>query len=91
VQFRILAVVLPRDYRTLWLDVEMHVDGRLRGLDDKIQDAITKAPPDQRAQLNQLFADYRNQLTAAEAQMDAAQNEIPALDGDKLQHEPHQL
>ena len=76
-QFRIYAVVLPRDYHELWLDRLADADHRLAGVKDKIADAIAKAPAGEQAQLNSLFDDYKTQLAAAEAQMDAAQGELP--------------
>jgi hypothetical protein len=76
-QFRIYAVVLPRDYHELWLDRLTDADHRLAAVKDKIADAIAKAPSGEQAQLNSLFDDYKTQLAAAEAQMDAAQGELP--------------
>jgi hypothetical protein len=76
-QFRIYAVVLPRDYHELWLDRLSDADHRLAAVKDKVADAIAKAPAEEQAQLNSLFDDYKTQLAAAEAQMDAAQGELP--------------
>ena len=78
-QFRIFAVVLPRDYRRLYLDVEVNVDGKLRSLGPGVQQAISKAPAGEQAQLNTLFNDYKNQLSTAESQFDVAQAAFPAL------------
>src|SRR5713226_4579065 len=39
-QFRIYAVVLPRDYRRLYLDIAVNVDAKLRGLSEKLKQAI---------------------------------------------------
>jgi hypothetical protein len=78
-QFRIFAVVLPRDYRELYLDLIINVHARMVGLEPKLQTAIDKAPPSEQAQLNPLFADYKSQLQAVEGQIDAAQGELPQL------------
>lgn len=76
-QFRIFAVVLPRDYRTLYLDAIVNVHDRLVDLEGKTQAAIAKAgnPPAVVA----LFDDYKNQLQAVESQIDAANGELPQL------------
>ena len=78
-QFRIFAVVLPRDYRRLYLDIAVNIDIKLRNLGPKVQDAISKAPTGEQAQLNTLFNDYKNQLSTAESQFDLAQAAFPAL------------
>lgn len=77
VQFRIYAVVLPRDYRTLYLDAIVNAHERLVDLEGKIQDAITKAGNP--APVVALFNDYKNQLQAVESQIDAANGELPQL------------
>ena len=78
-QFRIFAVVLPRDYRRLYLDMAINIDGKLRNLAPQVQQAIDNAPPGEQAQLNTLFNDYKNQLSTAESQFDSAQADFPAL------------
>ena len=78
-QFRIFAVVLPRDYRRLYLDIAVNVDIKLRSLGPKVQEAISNAPAGEQAELNTLFNDYRNQLSTAESQFDLAQAAFPAL------------
>lgn len=78
-QFRIYAVVLPRDYRRLYLDIAVNVDARLRGLSEDLKEAIQGAPASEQGQLNTLYNDYLNQLSAAEAQFDTAQSDFPAL------------
>jgi hypothetical protein len=78
-QFRIFAVVLPRDYRRLYLDIEINVDVKLRNLGPAVQQAINNAPPGEQAQLNTLFTDYKTQLSTAESQFDVAQAQFPAL------------
>ena len=78
-QFRIYAVVLPRDYRRLYLDIAVNVDARLRGLSENLKEAIQGAPASEQGQLNTLYNDYLAQLSAAEAQFDTAQADFPAL------------
>ncbi len=79
VTYRIFAVVLPRDYRELALDIEMHIDQNLRNGEPTIQNAINSAPASEQPQLNSLFSDMKSQLSNAETQIDAAQSQIPAL------------
>jgi septation ring formation regulator EzrA len=79
VQFRIYAVVLPRDYRHLLLDVEINAREKLVDLEPAIQAAISKAPSGQQAKLNDLFSDYKKQLADAETQIDTAKQDIPQL------------
>ncbi len=78
-QFRIYAVVLPRDYRRLYLDVAVNVDAKLRGLSDDLKEAIQHAPASKQGQLNTLYNDYLAQLSTAEGQFDTAQSDFPAL------------
>ncbi len=78
-QYRIFAVVLPRDYHELWLDIVMHVDTRLKGAEPIIQDAINGAPSSVQAQATSLFNDYQSQVSTAEAQTAAAESIIPQL------------
>jgi hypothetical protein len=77
--FRIYAVVLPRDYHELWLDMIIHKDNQLQGHETLIQDAINGAPASVQAQANQLFTDYKTQVTNSLAQAAAAQQIIPQL------------
>ena len=83
-QFRIFAVVIPRDNNTLWLGIGGQIDSTLRGKQSTISDAIAKAPPSEQAQLNALFTDYQNQLTEAESQMSAANGILPNLTPDNF-------
>jgi hypothetical protein len=84
VQFRVFAVVLPRDNHTLWLDIGGQVAQILRGKQSTISDAISKAPAGEQAQLNTLFTDYQNQLTEAESQMSAGNGILPSLTPDNF-------
>lgn len=78
-QLRIFAVVLPRDYRHIQLDIEQNVKALMQTVAPAIQDAIAKAPADKQAKLNELFKDYQQQVAAAEAQIDIAQNAFPSM------------
>ena len=83
-QFRIYAVVLPRDYHELWLDILAQVDGKLSAAQPKIQAAITaiQGLPDKdndKEKINSAFADFSNQLSTAGGQIQAAQGQIPLL------------
>lgn len=78
-QFRIYAVVLPRDYRTLELDIEINVAHKLKDLESKLQNAVNGAPSSIKDQLTTLYNDYVTQVSNAEAQIDAAQGELPQL------------
>ena len=78
-QFRIYAVVLPRDYRRLFLDMAVNVDAKLRDLSGQLKQAIQGAPASEQGQLNTLYNDYIAQLTTAESQFDVAQSDFPAL------------
>ncbi len=78
-QFRIYAVVLPRDYRRLYLDIAANIDAKLRGLSQQLKQAIAGAPAGEQGQLNTLYNDYIAQLTTAESQFDLAQSDFPAL------------
>jgi len=83
-QFRIFAVVIPRDNHTLWLNIGGQIDATLRGKQSTISDAISKAPASEQAQLNALFTDYQNQLTEAESQMSAGNGILPSLTPDNF-------
>ena len=78
-QFRIYAVFLPRTRHVVALDIMTNVDNKLKGLEPKIEDAIAKAPADKKDQLNTAYSDFKAQLKEAEAQIDAAQGQLPVL------------
>lgn len=78
-QFRIFAVVLPRDYRHLQADIEQRVMSLMQSVAPSIQAAIGKAPADKQARLNALFSDYKQHVAAAESEIDTAQNDFPAM------------
>lgn len=78
-RFRIFAVVLPRDYHDLWLDMLVRTDTRLATSETVTQDAINGAPAGVQGQANTLFADYKAQVSTAQAQTQAAQPLIAQL------------
>lgn len=79
VQFRIFAVVLPRDHRQLHIDQLVQLDAKLKGLENQLQQQISAAPAAKQVQLNKLYTDFKTQLTNAESQIDTAQADFPAL------------
>jgi len=88
VQFRIYAVVLPRDYRLLHIDVELWVDSKFRALQPTIEQMIEQAPANEKPELNALYSDYKAQLGEAEAQMDAAQGQYGVLTPRNFDNDP---
>jgi hypothetical protein len=83
-QFRIFAVVLPRDTHHLWLDILSNTDQKMKDAEDKIQDAINKTSGDEdkhgdKAAIAAAFQDYKNQLASAEGQIDGALGLLPTL------------
>jgi hypothetical protein len=78
-QFRIFAVVLPRDYRRLHLTIEVKIDNKLRALEASTRQLIDKAPANKKDQLNNLFNDYQAQLSDAESNIEMAQKTWPLL------------
>jgi hypothetical protein len=86
--YRIYAVVLPRDYNELLLDLVTHSDTRLQNEEPVIQDAINGAPTSVQQQANQLFSDYKSQVTNSQAQVSAAQQIIPQLTPSAFDSDP---
>jgi hypothetical protein len=83
-QFRIFAVVLPRDAHLLWLDILSNVDQKMKEAEGKIEAAIAKTSSDpdrngDKAAITAAFQDYKNQLTSAEGQLDGALGLLPTL------------
>lgn len=78
-QFRIYAVVIPRDYRRLEMDVEINAKAVMQKVAPTIKSAIASAPAGKQAKLNALYDDYQKQVAAAETQLDTAQNDFPAM------------
>jgi hypothetical protein len=81
-QFRIYAVVLPRDYRRLHVAVEITVDNKLSALKTPTEKLINNAPAGKKDELNKLFSDYKDRLADAESQIDLAQKTWPLLTPD---------
>ncbi len=79
VEFRIYAVVLPRDYQQLHFDIERKLDARMEAARPTIEKAIASAPASKQAQLQALYSDFKNQLATAEAQFDTVQTTLPTL------------
>lgn len=77
-QFRIYAVVLPRDLRRLHLAIEITVDNKLSALKTPTGNLIDKAT-DHKTELNNLFSDFKSQLSDAESKIDLAQQTWPLL------------
>lgn len=77
--YRIFAVLLPKTHFGLWADIETNVKDKLKDLEPKIEDAISKAPASEQQQLNSLYSDYKAQLSEAESQIDAAQGQFATL------------
>ncbi len=78
-QFRIYAVVLPRDYRHLEMDIEINAQTVMQGVAPTIKNAIGSAPAGKQTKLNALYSDYEKQVAAAQSQIATAQNDFPAL------------
>ncbi len=78
-EFRIYAVVLPRDYQQLHFDIERKLDEKMQDAKAKIQKAIADAHGDKKARLTALYNDYVAHLKTAEAQFDIIQTNLPTL------------
>jgi hypothetical protein len=78
-QFRIFAVVLPRDYHEIVLDIMTNVQAKLVGLEPKLQQAIASAPADEQAQLNSLYSDFTAKLGAASTQITNANGMVSSF------------
>lgn len=78
-QFRIYAVVLPRDYHQIALDIMVNLQAKLAGLEPKLQDAINNAPADKKDQLNTLYSDYTAKVASASTHISNAESQVPNL------------
>jgi hypothetical protein len=78
VNYRIYAVLIPKTTTKMLVDIMSNVDAKLRSLQPKIGQAIDNAGAD-KDNLNQLYADYKAQLSEAESQLDAAQGQFNSL------------
>ena len=79
--FRIYAVVLPRDYGEIELFHEQNITTRMKNADSTISDLIAKAQAkgDDVTQLNSLKSDYDAKLADATTNENNAQGLIPSL------------
>ena len=78
-QFRIYAVVLPRDYREIHTDIASNLAAYLKNEESELQQQINSAPSDKQQQLNTLYTDYTNHVSDAANQVDTAQAGFPTL------------
>jgi hypothetical protein len=78
-QLRIYIVVLPVSYRQIHLDIERNVHDKMVDIEPALQQAISKAPASEQAQLNTLFIDYKKNLTTVESLVDVAMTYFPQL------------
>jgi hypothetical protein len=85
-QFRIYAVVLPRDYRRLHLAIEITVDTTLKALVTPTGALVDNASAN-KTELNNLFADFKDQLSDAESKIDLAQQTWPLLTPDSYNND----
>lgn len=83
-QFRIFAVVLPRDYNEIWLDILTNVQATMAGKVTTIQNAINAAQSlkdndndGDLATINAAFSDYQAQVGAALGQINTANGYLP--------------
>lgn len=81
VQYRIYAVVLPRDYGEIELFLEQNITTRMKNADATLSDLIAKAQAkgDDVTQLNSLKSDYDARLADATTNENNAQGLIPSL------------
>lgn len=68
-QFRIFAVVLPRDYHEMLLDIMANVQAKMAGIEPKLQQAISSAPANEQQELNTLYSDFTAKVSAADSQI----------------------
>ena len=80
-QFRIFAVVLPRDYGEIVLFHEQNVITRMTDAEPTIEDLIQKdqAAGHDVSKLNTLYQDYKNKIASATDNTNKAQGLIPSL------------
>jgi hypothetical protein len=87
-QFRIYAVVLPRDYHEIVLDIMTNVQAKMAGLEPKIQQAIANAPADEQQQLNTLYSDFTTKVAAAGTQITNANALVSAFTPENFNNSP---
>ncbi len=87
-QFRIYAVFMPLLRHMVWVDLMTNALGKMSGLNDKITEAISKAPASQQTQLNALFKDYKAKLADAQTQLTNAANLYASMTPDAFNKNP---
>lgn len=78
-QYRIFAVVVPRDSREIHLAVESNVQAKLVTIEPNLEHLIAKAPAANQAQLNTLYSDYKDKVVDARTNIDNAQDVLPDI------------
>jgi septal ring factor EnvC (AmiA/AmiB activator) len=78
-QFRIYAVVIPRDSRNLLLDIEENAQQLMTNVAPSIQAAINAAPASEQSKLKALYSDYQTQTSNASSQFTTANQDIPQM------------
>lgn len=83
-QFRILAVIVPRDYHEMVLDIMTNVQAKMAGLEPKLQQAISNAPASEQGQLNTLYSDFTAKVAAASTQITNADGLVSSFTPDNF-------
>ena len=78
-QFRIYAVVLPRDYRTIHADIAGNIDAKLQGMESDLQTDINSAPSSEQQQLTSYYNNFVMEVNAAANDVSTAQNGLAVL------------
>lgn len=78
-QFRIYAVVLPRDYRTIHTDIAGNIAMKLQAMESDLQNDINAAPAGEQQQLMSYYNNFVQEVSDAASDVQTAQNELPML------------
>lgn len=78
-QFRIYAVVLPRDYRTIHADIAGNIDAKLQGMESDLQADINSAPSSEQQQLTSYYNNFVMEVNDAANDVSTAQNGLAVL------------
>ncbi len=78
-QFRIYAVVLPRDYRTIHADIAGNIDAKLQGMESDLQTDINSAPSSGQQQLTSYYNNFVMEVKDASNDVSTAQNGLAVL------------
>jgi len=84
VKFRIYAAFMPLVRHMVWVDLMTNAQAKMAGLNDKLTDAIAKAPAGQQTQLNKLFTDYKAKVADAQTQLTNAAATFDSITPDKF-------